>query len=192
VYIPISQLASPVVAREFHVMVRTSGDPLMLARPLQQAIWKHDRNLPIFGVAPLADVQSSEFVLERTGAALGTAFATFGALLSVFGILGILSYTVTQARFDWGVRLALGAAPLDVLNTLMLRGLVLVGAGAVIGVLGGTLLTGVLRQLLTGIEPLSVLQMVLLPTTLVVLGAAACFIPARRASRIAPLILLRE
>jgi hypothetical protein len=192
VYAPYNQLAAAVIAREFHLLVRTTGDPLALARPLQQQIWKQDRNLPIFGVALLRDVVSDEFVLERTGAAIGGALASFGALLAVLGIFGILSYTVTQARFDWGVRLALGASPAGVLATLMRQGTLLVAGGAVLGALGGVLLTGVLQRTLSGLQPMPAIQLLLLPLGLVLLGATACFLPARRAARIPPVILLKE
>ena len=122
----------------------------------------------------------------------GGVFGTVALLLAAFGLYSVLGYMVSQRRRELGIRVALGAGNRDVLTLVLRQGGLLVGAGAVIGLLASAAATRVIESLLFGVRPLDPLTLAAVPTVLIGVGTIACWAPARRAARIDPVDVLRE
>lgn len=176
---------------EMIVQVRTSGDPRLLVKPVLDRIAQLDVRLPVFGVETMDDYL--KFALSiSTFAANGLLLAGgLGLTLTALGVFGTVSYAVSRRTREIGVRMALGAQSSDVVRLVVRQGLWLVAGGALIGIGGAIACTGIVRSLLfetTTTDPLTFAAVLLLvaSTTL-----AACWLPARRATRINPLDALR-
>jgi putative ABC transport system permease protein len=120
------------------------------------------------------------------------AFAVFALVLAAVGVYGVMSYLVSQGTHDIGVRMALGAQRSSILRLVVRQGLELTGAGIVIGLLGAAVLTRVMASLLFGVNALDLLTFSTVPVILAATAALACYIPALRATRVDPVIALRE
>jgi len=142
-------------------------------------------------VRTMDQVFSAAISQERFQALLLGMFATLALLLACVGLYGVISYTVVQRTHEIGVRVALGAQPRDVLRLVIRQGMLLTLAGLVVGIAAGTLLTRVLTDMLFGVTPRDPVTFVAVPVLLLVVAFLACWIPARRATRIDPLIALR-
>ena len=120
------------------------------------------------------------------------AFAGFALILAAVGVYGVMSYLVSQGTHDIGVRMALGAQRSSILRMVVRQGLELTGAGIVIGLIGAAVLTRVMASLLFGVNALDLLTFSTVPVILAATAALACYIPALRATRVDPVIALRE
>ena len=172
--------------------VRTTGDPSALAGPLRQSVWALDPNQPVAKVTPMTAVVDLAMAERRLQLILLTAFAACAVLLASIGLYGMISSTVTQRTQEMGVRAALGASAGSIRGLVMRRALLLALAGVAAGLLGALAVGGVLSRFsfgVTGRDPLT-----LAATVAVLLGVAllAAYVPARRASRVDPLIALRD
>jgi len=150
-----------------------------------------DPSLSVFNVRTLAEQVSQALAPLRVNVGLLGVFGLLALLLASIGLYGVASYSVAQRTREIGVRMALGAQPSNVLALVLGRGLVLVGAGLVLGLLVALAAAGVMRALVVGIDPRDPLTFI---ATAVALGAVALFatwLPARRATRIDPLVALR-
>ena len=172
--------------------VRVEGDPLRYSAAVQKAIWSADHNQPVSGVALMRDIVDAELSTQKTQLALLAAFAALALLLAAIGLYGLLSHLVTQRTRDIGVRMALGARRSQVLAIVMRQGLHLVAAGLAAGVASAWWLTRLMQKLLYGVAPTDPATFALVAVTLIVTGAAACYVPARRAARIDPIEALRH
>ncbi|HET7618066.1 MAG TPA: ABC transporter permease [Vicinamibacterales bacterium] len=187
-YSPLSQTPSTTGA----LLLRTSGDPAALATSARAAIRAVDPGLAVFGVEPL-ELTVSRSVSQRrfTMLLLGT-FALVALILAAIGVHGILSYRVAQRRREIGIRMALGAAPRSVLGLVLRDGAVLAAIGVGIGLAAALAFTRLLRSLLFGVTATDPLTFTLVTVFLACVALAAAFTPARRASRVDPLVVLRS
>ena len=174
------------------LVVRTqSRDPIRLTGPIRAELAAIDKNQPIHSFKTLKATVSELVAPQRFTTVLLASFAALAALLAAVGIYGVMSYAVTQRTREIGVRMALGAQPKDVLNVLMRHGLMLVSVGVGLGLAASFALTRLMTDLLFGVEPTDKTTLVAMTLLLVAVALLACFIPARRAMKVDPLVALR-
>jgi len=174
------------------VLVRTTVDPLSLSRAVRDAIAAVDPVVPTGSMRSMEQVLSHSLALRDFMMSLLSLFATLALTLATVGIYGVISYAVSQRTREIGVRMALGANPRDVLRLILGEGLKLVLAGVVLGIIAALAMTRLLATMLYGVSvtnPVIFLSVVLL---LVAVSLAACFVPARRAMRVDPIVALRH
>ncbi|HUU33703.1 MAG TPA: FtsX-like permease family protein, partial [Vicinamibacterales bacterium] len=173
------------------IVVRTAGDPLALTSAVQQAIWTVDPAQPITAVFTFDDAVARALSQPRLLTVLLSGFGLVGLLLGAIGVYGLLAAAVNEQRREFGVRLALGASPSQVLAGVVRRGLAVTLAGIVIGVAGAVGLTRFMSAVLYGVEPLDPLTFGAMALVLVAAAAAASWLPARRAALVDPAETLR-
>jgi putative ABC transport system permease protein len=188
VYLPHLQVPSP---RGMTLVVRTSSDPLALVGPAQNAVWAIDRNLPVSEIMTMDDVVSDAVGPQRFNTILLGLFSAVALILAVVGIYGVLSDSVTARIHEIGVRMALGAQPSDVLKMIVGQGMVLVAIGIVIGLAGAYMLTQLMSSLLYEVSTTDLATFVAIPVVLAAVALGACLVPARRATKVDPLVALR-
>ena len=186
-YLPFAQMRMNGMT----LMVRTSSDPLNLARAVRSEVLAIDKNQPIHDVKTLGQRVDEAVAVSRSLMVLFTAFALLALVLGAVGMYGIVSYSVTQRTHEIGIRMALGARAGNVLGLIMKNGLALVLTGIVIGVGGALLLTRFLTTLLFGVTPTDARTFVVVSLIFFVIAAVASLIPALRATRVEPVIALR-
>jgi predicted permease len=187
VYLPVAQAPKTAMS----LVVRTTGDPLALVPAIRGVVRDVDIDQPVFGVQTLDQAQAASRASQRLAAILIGGFAVVGLLLATIGISGIVAYNAAQRTREFGIRVALGARPVDVLHIVVRQALLLSAAGAVLGLGGGLLLARAMRSLLYGVgasDPVTFGGVVVL---FMVVAAAASWVPARRAVRMSPLAALR-
>ncbi|HEX8880500.1 MAG TPA: ABC transporter permease, partial [Candidatus Acidoferrum sp.] len=173
------------------LVVRTTGDLTSLASATRHAVWSVDADQPVSEIITMEGVLDRDVAQKRVQGVLLGAFAALALTLACVGIYGVMAYLVTQQSHEIGIRLALGANSRDVLGLIMGRGAKLTGMGMAIGIAAAILVTRLMRGLLFGIsavDPLTFASMALLLSTV---ALAACYIPARRAMRVDPMVALR-
>ena len=173
------------------LVIRTSGDTTNLVGSVRQAIREVDPDQPVSNIATMADVLGTEAAQRRMGMIMLVGFATLALLLASLGIYGVLAYFVTQHTSEIGVRQALGATPRNILFLVLKKGMGLTLAGVGIGLAGAFVLTRLMSSLLFGVNAADPLTFVIVPFVLGLVALLACLIPARRATRIDPLVALR-
>ena len=187
-YLPHLQAPSP---RSMSLVVRSDSDPLSLAGAVQSSVWAIDKNLPVSEIRTMDDVVSEAVGSERFNTVLLGAFSAVALILAVVGIYGVLSDSVTARTHEIGVRLALGAQTSDVLRMIVRQGMLLVGIGIVIGLFGAYLLTQLLSSLLYQVSTTDRITFLAIPIALATVALGACLVPARRATKVDPLVALR-
>jgi predicted permease len=186
-YVPFPQVPSAGMA----VVVRTAGEPTSLVRAVRDEILAVDKEQPVFGVRTMSQIVSNSIARQRLSATLLGVGAGLALLLASIGIYGVLAYAVTQRTHEIGVRLALGARAADVLGLVIRQGMGLALIGVSAGLFGALGLTRLLSGFLYGVsatDPLTFLTVALL---LVGVAFLACYVPARRATKIDPMEALR-
>ena len=173
------------------LIVRTSSDPTPFIETIRRQVQDIDAEQAIRDASPMVDVVSRSVFLPRISMLLLGAFAISALLLAVVGIYGVVSYTVTQRTRELGVRMALGAGSADTLGLVLRRSMWLVGAGTLAGLLGSVGLTRAMSGLLYEVSPLDPLVFIGVSSLLAGAGLVASLIPARRATRVDPIIALR-
>jgi putative ABC transport system permease protein len=187
IYRPLQQDYSAGVS----LLVRTKGDPEPLLGAVRDQVQTLDRNMPLRGTGTVQQNIEAGLWAPRMGAALLSIFGGLALLLAMIGVYGVMSYSVAQRAQELGIRMALGAQASDVLLLVLRQGVALAAGGTALGVLLALLLGQVVSTLLFGIsgrDPLTLAGVSLILTTIALL---ACYIPARRAARVDPLIALR-
>jgi putative ABC transport system permease protein len=174
-----------------YLAVRTSGDPMALAEIVRQQIWSVDKEQPVAGVMPLEDLVDENLASRRMQASLLSGFAGLALLLVTLGIYAVLSFAVTQRTQEIGVRVALGAQPRDVLRMIFSQGFKLFLIGAAIGLVAAFVLSRALVHLLFGVSAYDPVSFAGVTILLAAVALLACYVPARRATRVDPLIALR-
>ena len=179
-------------AFERGILMRTAGDPLLMVNTVRREVWAVDRNVAITLSDSLANllVQFSYARPRFTLVVLGV-FAAVGLMLVMLGVYGVIAYGVSRQTHEIGIRMALGAGRGRVLGMVMLSGLQLVGIGVGLGVLASLGLTRVLSNQLWNVKPHDPLTMALVVAVLAAAAGCACYFPARRATRVDPLVALR-
>jgi putative ABC transport system permease protein len=188
VYLPILQNPGYAMA----VYLRTDVKPTSLTNSLRQQVQAVDPNLPIFGERTMDDVVSASLAQRRFAMQVVSLFGVLALLLAGIGIYGVMAYSVSQRTREIGIRLALGASNSAILRPLLWQGTLLTCAGVGIGLLSAFALTRSLRSLLFGVAPNDLLTYAGLALLLAGVAMLACYVPARRAIRVNPLVALRN
>lgn len=186
-YLPASQ--APL--GDMTILVRTTNDPLAIVGPLRQAVLSIDPNQPISYVSTMEKLVDDSIAQRRLNMLLMALFGGLAMLLSAVGIYGLLSHAVTQRTQEMGIRMALGAQVSDVLKLVLKQGMMLALAGEAIGLMGAFMLTRLMQGLLFGVTPNDATTFVAVVGVLTTVALLACYIPARRATKVDPLIALR-
>jgi putative ABC transport system permease protein len=174
------------------VVVRTSGRPTVLASAVRAEVRKLEPNLPITAMRSMKEVVSASIAQRRFEMLLTSAFAVVALLLGVIGVYGVVSYSVTHRTRDIALRMALGATPRDVTRWVLAHGLRSVLIGAFAGLCGAVFIATSLRSVLFAVAPTDPLTLITISLLLLCAAALACYLPARRASRLNPADLLRN
>ncbi len=187
-YLPFAQETWPNLA----VVARANGDPRALAPAVVGAVRAIDPELPVYDVRRMEDYVDAALARPRFQSLLFGAFAGLALVLALAGVFGVMAYAVAERLPEMGVRLALGADPRGLLALVLGRGLRLVGAGALIGAAGAWGLLRVAAGLLVGVRADQPWLVAATAALVVAAGLAACYLPARRASRVDPVTVLRQ
>jgi putative ABC transport system permease protein len=172
-------------------VVRTNGDPLSLSEPVRRVIHGIDSAQPVAQMRTMETVVRETFSRQRFSALLFGGFSLVSLLLAAVGIYGVLAYSVTERTREIGLRVALGAEPGRILRQVLGSGMRLVLIGAVVGMGGALALTGLLKTLLFGVTARDATTFAAVPVVLIAVALLAAYLPARRASRLAPVDALR-
>jgi len=187
-YIPLGQSYFP---GSQHLIVRTKANPPAMAAAIRQQIWTVDKDAPIEEMKTMDAVVAESVAAPRFRTLLLGAFGTLGLFLAMIGIYGVISYAVTQRTQEIGLRVAMGAQPRDVLRLMLGEGMFLAAIGIVLGTAGALALTRILESLLYEIKPRDPLTFIGVAIVVAATAAAACYIPARRATHVDPMVALR-
>jgi putative ABC transport system permease protein len=187
IYLPSLQSPDPTMS----LVVRTALPPSSVLPMIKTAIWTVDKDQPIFNVRPMDEIISGITSAQRVAFLTLDAFAFLALALAAIGIYGVTSYAVVQRIHEIGVRVALGAQRGDILRMVVLQGMKLAGAGALIGLLASLGLTRLMASLLFGVSATDSLTFAGVALLLFVVALLACYIPARRATKIDPMVALR-
>jgi len=188
IYLPLAQHP---IARMI-LLLRSTVDPLQLVKPLKDVVRTLNPNLPLLQTRTYEDLYRYNTV-EGPGVAIelvGT-MGTLGLLLAIAGLYGLVAYNVSRRTREIGIRIAIGAGPSDVLRLVMGQGLLLVGLGTAIGLAMGFAVEQLLNSMLFNLGGVDIVVYVVLVPSLFVVTMLAAYVPARRASRIAPTQALR-
>ena len=188
IYVPIEQSPSTFVS----VVVRSAVEPASLARTIAQAVHEIDRNQAVTDVRTLEQIKSASAASTRLRTTLLAVFAALALLLSAIGIYGVISYTVAQRTHEIGVRAALGAPAVALLRMVIVNGMTLAGVGLALGLAGALGLTRLLGSLLFGVGARDPVTLAGSAAILAAVAFFACYVPARRAAALDPLVALRE
>ncbi|HXN95287.1 MAG TPA: ABC transporter permease [Candidatus Acidoferrales bacterium] len=173
------------------IVVRTTGDPLHLSQALREAVAATDPLVPTGAIRSMDQVLSRSLALRSFMMLLLGFFGGLALLLASVGIYGVIAFAVSQRTREIGVRMALGARPADVLRMVLREGMTLVGAGVVLGVAASLMLTRLLEGMVYGVRVRDPLIFAAVDLLLVAVSLVACYVPARRATRVDPLVALR-
>jgi len=193
-FYPFMQLPEkimPLAAGAVAVVLRTQGDPAAIMGPVRGAIAQLDPREVVYGVETLDDVLAASLAARRLSMILLSAFAALALVLSCIGIYGVISHLVGQRTHEIGVRMALGAQAGDVLRLVLGQGARMVLLGVVIGIAAALGLTRLMANQLFGVSSYDPLTFAAVALLLTVVALLACYVPARRAVRVDPLIALR-
>lgn len=194
VYVPFAQALPPQedASGSFFLIVRTSTDPLAYRRPIEAAVSRLDRNLPIANVTTMDGRLAESLARRRFAMLLLGALAAVALILVVAGMYGVMTYVINQRRHEFGVRMALGATPRDLVALVLSHGLQVVA----IGILVGLLLAGIFSQFISGqlfeVKPLDPAIYAATALVMVIVTILACAMPALRAARFDPAKMLRH
>jgi putative ABC transport system permease protein len=173
------------------IVVRTTGNPLILSQSLREALVAADPLVPTGAVRSMDQVLVHSLALRSFMMLLLSIFGGLALVLAGVGIYGVIAFAVSQRTREIGVRMALGARPADVLRMVLKEGLRLVAVGVVLGVAAALLLTRLLEGMVYGVKVRDPLIFAMVNLLMVAVSLAACYIPARRATRVDPLVALR-
>lgn len=173
------------------IVARTQAGPATMSQAIKGQIWKVDSQLPVSKVKTMNEVAAASFAARRFNMLLLGIFAALALVLAAVGIYGVMSYAVTQRTQEIGIRMALGARATDVLGLIIRNGMTLALVGIAIGLAGAAALTRLLATLLFGVTPTDTLTFVAVSALLIFVALLACYIPARRATKVDPLVALR-
>jgi putative ABC transport system permease protein len=186
-YLPLEQFPTSFNT----IVVKTANKPEEMFGAVRNAILSVDGEQAVYNVATLEQLQSNSILLRSFFMLLLITFAVLALMLAVVGIYGVMSYAVTQRTQEIGIRMALGAGAGDVLKLILRNGLALTAGGVVIGLAGAFVLTRLLAVLLFGVQPTDALTFTTVSLALITAALVACYLPARRAAKVDPLVALR-
>jgi putative ABC transport system permease protein len=179
-------------AFERGIMVRTSTPPLSLLNNVRREIWAMDRNVALTTTGSLEDfLKDNSYAAPRFSLVLMEVFASVGLALVALGVFSVIAYTVARRTHEIGVRMALGAGTADVVRMVLWIGLKLIGLGVGVGLVASFAVTRVIASQLWEVSPRDPLALGAAVIVVALAGLAACYFPARRATRVDPLVALR-
>jgi putative ABC transport system permease protein len=187
VYFPMAQAPE----RGMTLVVRTSADIQSSAPALRREVWSIDKDLAVTNIVPMEQYLSDAMERPRLILSLLAIFAVLALVLAAIGIYGVMAYAVSQRTHEIGVRMALGARSEDVLKLILKEGLVLGVLGVGAGLAGAIALTRLLESLLFGVSTTDPITFTAVSLVSMLVAIAACWIPARRATRVDPMVALR-
>jgi putative ABC transport system permease protein len=177
--------------RALTLIVQTAGEPTAMLGTVREKIWALDRQQPLYNVRTAEQVLEKSIARPRFNMLLITILASVALVLAAVGIYGVISYSVTQRTHEIGVRMALGASAADVLKLVVGQGMLLAGMGVVLGLLAAFALTRIMATLLFGVTATDPFTYFGLAFVLTAIAFLACYIPARRATKVNPVNALR-
>ena len=189
IYFAMAQMAGRY--RRMNLAVRTSVDPKSTLAAIQAAILEVDKDQPVYQIQTIDELIRDSVGTRRFALTILILFAALALVLAVSGIYGVISYSVTQRTQEIGIRMALGASARDVLRLVLGQFLRLTIAGVALGLIGAYALTRLMTSLLFGVTATDVTTFVLVSISLSLVALVACLVPARRATRVDPLVALR-
>ena len=187
-YLPYLQLSAGAGVT---AVLRTKGDPGALTGGLRQAIRELSPEMPVYQVRPLADIAADRTAPRRLAATLIAVFACVALVLAAVGIYGVMSYAVNQRTQEIGLRMALGARREDILGMVLRSGTIMAVSGVGIGLVLALVLARLITSLLFQTSATDPPTFSIVPLLLVAVALLACYIPARRATRVDPMVALR-
>jgi len=187
IYRPYAQAPFRLIA----FAVRAGGDPLSLVAAVKNAIYAVDKDQPVFKVITMEKLAAESITLRRVSMLLVGGLSALALILAAIGIYGVMSYTISQQRREIGLRLALGAQASDVLKLVIAEGMKPALFGMIIGLLASFALTRLIKGLLFGVSATDPATFIVISTLLGGVALVACWIPARRATKVDPMIALR-
>ena len=173
------------------VVARTNIDPASLTGALRQQVWAIDKDQPVFNVKTMQEVRSESVAVYSFSSVMLAIFAVLALLLASVGIYGVMAFAVTQRTQEIGIRMALGARALDVLKLVVKHGMKLALIGTLLGLAGSWAMTRFIGKLLVGVQPTDLLTFGVVSAFLLAAAFIACYLPARRATKVDPLEALR-
>ena len=173
------------------LVAKTKVEPAAMAAPIRQQVVAIDKDQPVFDVKTMREVRANSLALYSFSSVMLSIFAGVALLLAAIGIYGVMSYAVTQRTQEIGIRMALGASAIDVLKLVVKNGMSLAVIGVVVGLAGAFALTRLLHSLLVGVTPTDAITFSTVTFGLLLIALLACYLPARRATRVDPLVALR-
>jgi predicted permease len=187
-YFPMAQSAS----RGVTFAVKTAGDPIALSNSVRGTLSGLDRELPVYDIETMDARMEKSLVSRKSPVLLSLSFGVVALFLSAIGIYGVLAYLVTQRTKEIGIRIALGGSTRSIFELVLREGLVLIAAGFVLGAIGAVLLRRSLESQLFGVSAGDPLVLAAVTVILALVAVVACALPARRATRIDPIVALAE
>jgi len=179
------------LATRVELLVRASAEAPALLSQLRSAVAEIDRTLPLFDVTSMETALAATLSDQRLGATLFIGFGAFGLLMAALGTYGVIAFSVSQRIQEFGVRLALGAQPSALLRLVMKEGFRLVGSGLLLGAVAALGLSRLLDGVISEVSPRDPLTFAAVALMLLLAGGLACYLPARRAAKVDPMIALR-
>jgi putative ABC transport system permease protein len=173
------------------LVIRTGGNPLNLAPSIRQAVAGIDKDQPVVDISSMESLLSASLAKARFSTLMLGVFAGVALLLAVIGVYGVVAYSVAERTREIGIRVALGALQKDVVQMVLRQGLLLAAAGAGFGVVAALGMTRLMVSLLFGTSAGDPATFVCVTCLLIAVALSACYIPARRAARIDPMVALR-
>ena len=178
--------------RLMNVALRTDGDPRRLLAPVREALRELDPSIPLSRAETMEQIVATSLSADRFSMLLAGAFGAIALLLASVGIYGVLAYTVEQRSKELGIRMALGADGGAVRGLVLRQGAALTAIGLGLGVFGAIWLTRFMASQLYGVNPNDPLTFVAVTTLLAAIAAMACWVPVQRATRVDPVVVLRQ
>jgi len=188
IYLPLAQESLPSIS----LVVRTAGEPSGAVAAVEQTIRAIEKDLPVYAIRSMDQLLGNSLAQRRLMLVLLASFAALALLLAAVGIYGVIAYSVRQRTHELGVRMALGAQRRDVLKLILTQGLKLALLGDGLGLLAAFALTRWMESLLFGVRPTDPLTFSVIAIALLLVALLACYLPARRATKVDPLTALRH
>jgi ABC-type antimicrobial peptide transport system permease subunit len=185
-------LTSNFVIRNMHLVVKSSSDPLSLVGPIRAEVTRLDPSLPVANIRTMDDVVSASISTPRLAGSVLMLFAALALLLAAVGLYGVLAFVVSERQHEIGIRMAIGADAGAVRRSVLGQGVTLAAAGIAGGAAASLALGQFIRGLLHGVSPYDPVTFGIVPAVLLGVALLASWIPARRATRISPILALKS
>ncbi|HXI23961.1 MAG TPA: ABC transporter permease [Pyrinomonadaceae bacterium] len=181
----------PTYQRSMTMVVRSNSDPGAISGPLRAAVSSVDKSLPVYALKPLTEHLRDSLARRRFNLILLSIFSCVALALAAIGIYGVINYSVNQRTHEMGIRMALGAKPRDVLRLVVRQAMILALAGVGIGLLASLALTRLMKGLLFSVSVTDPITLAVISLLMTLIALLACLIPARRATKVDPMVALR-